>query len=82
MRESSISILGWVLAWCVSGVSNMTKDFGAEIRKDCPSGTQLFPLGSCLGSHLGMMTPETHTVRSSAWQTRLTGSVGLGMSAM
>ena len=26
-RESSMSILGWVLAWCVSGVSNVTEDF-------------------------------------------------------
>ena len=29
-----------------------------------------------------MLTPEAHTVRSSALQTRLTEAVGLGMSAM
>ena len=27
--ESSRSIVGWVLAWCVSGVNNVTTDFGA-----------------------------------------------------
>ena len=33
-RESSMSILGWVLAWCVSGVNNVTDDFGAEIKRE------------------------------------------------
>ena len=33
-RESSMSILGWVLAWCVSGVNNVTEDFGAEINRE------------------------------------------------
>ena len=41
-----MSILGWVLAWCVSGVNNVTDDFGAD---SCPLGTQLFPQDSCLG---------------------------------
>ena len=31
--ESSMSILGWVLAWCVSGVNNVTDDFGVEINR-------------------------------------------------
>ena len=26
--ESSMSIFGWVLTWCVSGVNNLTDDFG------------------------------------------------------
>ena len=33
-----MSILGWVLAWCVSGVSNVTEDFGAEISKELSRG--------------------------------------------
>ena len=33
-RETSISILGWVLAWCVSGVSNVTEYVAADIIKD------------------------------------------------
>ena len=33
-RESSMSILGWVLAWCVSGVNNVTDDFGADINRE------------------------------------------------
>ena len=33
-RESSMSILGWVLAWCVSGVNNVTDDFGAYINSE------------------------------------------------
>ena len=32
--ESLISIFGWVLAWCVSGVNNVTDDFGAEINRE------------------------------------------------
>ena len=35
-----------------------------------------------LSSRSGMLTTEAHTVRSSAYQTRLTGSVGLGMSEL
>ena len=31
--ESSMSIIGCVLAWCVSGLDNVTEDFGAEISK-------------------------------------------------
>ena len=31
--ESSMSIFGWVLAWCVSGVNNVTDDFGAEFNR-------------------------------------------------
>ena len=30
--ECSISIFIWVMAWCVSGVNNVTHDFGAEIN--------------------------------------------------
>ena len=44
--ESSVSIFGWVLAWYVSGVNNVTEDFRAG---SYPSGTQLFPQDSCLG---------------------------------
>ena len=29
-----MSILGWVLAWCGSGLNNVTVDFGAEINKE------------------------------------------------
>ena len=32
--ESSISIFWWVLAWCVSGVSNVTGDSWAEINRE------------------------------------------------
>ena len=32
--EFSMNILGWILAWCVSGVSNMTENFGVEISKE------------------------------------------------
>ena len=34
-RESSMTMLGLVrgLAWCVSGVRNVTEDFGAEISR-------------------------------------------------
>ena len=33
-RESSMSILGWFLAWCVSGVNNVADDFGADINRE------------------------------------------------
>ena len=39
-RESSMSIFGWVCAWCVSGVNNVTDDLWY------PLGTQLFPRDS------------------------------------
>ena len=29
-----IGILRWVLAWCGSGLNNVTVDFGAEINKE------------------------------------------------
>ena len=32
--EFSMSILGWVLAWCVSGVNKVTDGFGAEINSE------------------------------------------------
>ena len=32
--ESPMSIFGWVLAWCVSGVNYLTDDFGAEINRE------------------------------------------------
>ena len=44
-----MGILGWVLAWCECGVNNVTDDFGAEINREFPLGTQLFPQYSCLG---------------------------------
>ena len=31
--ESWMSISGWCLSWCVSGVNNVTDDFGAEINR-------------------------------------------------
>ena len=39
-HESSMSILGWVLAWCVSGVNNVTDDFGADINRDAVISTR------------------------------------------
>ena len=33
-HASSLSILGWVLAWCVSGVNNVTDDFGGDINRE------------------------------------------------
>ena len=36
IRESSMRILGGVLAWYVSGVNNATDDFGAEINMEFP----------------------------------------------
>ena len=33
-RESLMSVLGWVLAWCISGVNNVTDDFGADINRE------------------------------------------------
>ena len=42
-HESSMSILGWVLAWCASAVNNVTDDFEADINR------QLFPQDSYLG---------------------------------
>ena len=32
--ETLLSILGWVLDWCGSGLNNVTVDFGAEINKE------------------------------------------------
>ena len=40
--EPSMSMFGWVLAWCVSGVNNVTDDFGAEINSEASLG-----LSSC-----------------------------------
>ena len=66
--ESSMSILGWILACCVSGVSNVTENFGAEISKELSfryaviSSMYLFRLTF----RFGMLTPEAHTVKSSA----------------
>ena len=37
-----MSILGWVLAWCVSGLNTVTEDLVVEINKE------LFLLGICL----------------------------------
>ena len=63
-----MSIFGRVLAWCVSGVNNVTDDFGAEINKELSfryaviSSRQLFRQSSMSG----ILTPVAHTVRSSA----------------
>ena len=46
--ESSMSILGWVSAWCVSGVNNVTDDFGAEINRELSFRYTVFPQDSCL----------------------------------
>ena len=48
-----MSILGWVLAWCGSGLDSVSVDLGAEINKCCPSVRRLSPLGNCLHYHLG-----------------------------
>ena len=64
-RESSISILGWVLAWFVN---NVTDDFGVDINRELSfrfaviSSRYLFRLSSISG----ILTPVAHTVRSSA----------------
>ena len=29
-----MSIFGWVLAWCVSRVNNVTDEFGSEINRE------------------------------------------------
>ena len=64
MRESSMSILGLVLAWCVYGVTNVTEDFGVEISKELSlrytviSSMELFRLiyrSVCLVSEYGCM---------------------------
>ena len=66
--ESSMSIFGWVLAWCVSGVNNVTDDFGAEINRELSfryaiiSSRYLFRISSMTG----ILTPVSHTVRPSA----------------
>ena len=63
-----MSIFGWVLAWCVSGVNNVTDDFGADINMELSfryavtSSRLLFRLSSMSG----ILTPVAHTVRSSA----------------
>ena len=31
-----MSILGWVLTWCVFGMNNVTEDFGEEINNELP----------------------------------------------
>ena len=50
--EASMSIFGWVLAWCVFGVKNVTDDFGEEINRGLSfryAVISLFPQDSCLG---------------------------------
>ena len=44
--ESSMSILWWVLALCVSGVTTLLTTLGQISIKSYPSGTQLSPLDS------------------------------------
>ena len=68
----------------MSRVSNITDDFGAGISKEVSfryaviSSMWLF----MLTSRYCMLTPEAHTIRSSALQIRVPGYVCLGMSAM
>ena len=63
-----MSIFGWVLAWCVSGVNNVTDDFGADINRELSfryaviSSRYLFMLSSMPG----ILTHVAHTVMSSA----------------
>ena len=53
------------MAWCVSGVNNVTEGFGEEISKELSfryaviSSRELFMLTSMSR----MMTPEAHTIR-------------------
>ena len=61
-------ILGLVVAWCVSGLNNVTEDFGAGINKELffryvvIFSRKLF----ILSSRSGILIPVAHTVRSSA----------------
>ena len=63
-----MGIFGWVLAWCVSGVNNVTDDFGEASNRELSfryaviSSRQLFRLSSMSV----IVTPVAHTVRSSA----------------
>ena len=57
--ESSMSIFGWALAWCVSGVNNVTDDFWAEINRE-------LSIRYAVISMSGILTHVSHTVRSSA----------------
>ena len=65
---SSMSILGWVLAWCVSVLDNVTEDLGVDLNKELSfryaviSSRYLF----ILLSRSGILTPVAHTVRSLA----------------
>ena len=47
-----MSILGWALAWCGSGLNNVIVDFGAENNKEL-SFRYAIILGSCLHYPLG-----------------------------
>ena len=47
-REYSMSILGWVLAWCVSGLNNVTDDFWADINRELSFRYAVIS-SSCLG---------------------------------
>ena len=63
-----MSISGWVLAWCVSGVNNVTHEFGTEINMELSfryaaiSSIKMFMISSMSG----ILTPVAHTTRSSA----------------
>ena len=47
--ESSMSIFGWVMAWCMSGVNNVTDDFGTEINRELSFRYAVIsPQDSCL----------------------------------
>ena len=55
-----MSILGWVLAWCGSGLNSVTVDFGVEINKELSFRCAI------ISSRTAILTPMTHTVMSSA----------------
>ena len=64
-------------------MNNFTDDFVAEINTElsfryADISRYLFRISSMSG----VLTPVAHIVSSLAWQTRLTGSVGISMSAM
>ena len=60
-----MSILGWVLAWCASGLNNVTVDFGAEINKELSFRYAIISsrLQFIISSRSGILAPVAHTVR-------------------
>ena len=76
-RESSISILGWVLAWCVSGVNDVTDDFRADINRELSFSHRDVAGGRgdllILDSSLLWRTVSNAADKSTATQTVRTG---------